>query len=121
MATATKTTTATKTKTPLETEAELRAIEAERAQEASHLVRELTDKQRRLFGWLDDHGLISELEGLRQREPDTFDADGNPRPGTAAAKLQAEAEAMGDLAELTRRVEQARRLLNHATLQRRQF
>jgi hypothetical protein len=73
-------------------------------------------------GWLDDRGVVDELNRLRQREPGQFDEDGAPKKDTEAGRVQAEIEALeSEIAELEPKLEQARRLAARAREDREVF
>lgn len=109
---------------PLEEYHELGAVERERADEASSLSTELSEKHRTLFGQGNDYrGLIDNLQAIRQQDPEQFEPDGvTPRKGTDAAKISAAIEALsGELSELQPRVEHARRREAKARRDRAEF
>jgi hypothetical protein len=107
---------ATATKTDALRELErLERIWQEAAARAKDLGREHFDARKRLFGHLDERGLLYERGHRMEREPDEYHPDGSPRrKDSAAGRLQAEIDKVPDPAVLAQEVEHARRLERNA-------
>lgn len=114
--------TGTKQATPLAELRRLETAEAKAKEVHSQIGRELTAAERRLNGYLDEPGVLSELGRLRRREPAMFDESGAPKGNSPAAELQSEIDALvAKIAELRPQYEQAGRLLTNATEVREAF
>jgi hypothetical protein len=97
---------------------ELKDLESKRqkaADAATDLGRQLFEARKRLYGHLDDRGLVDTRVRLMDREPDQYNPDGSARrKDSAAGRLEAEINKTPDLAVLAQKVEHARRLEKRA-------
>lgn len=83
--------------------------------EADELSRRAFDVRKRVFGHMDDRGLLQDRESLQHRRPDLYNPNGTPRSKSSeAGKLQAEIDAQPDLGDLDSRLAHARRLADRA-------
>jgi hypothetical protein len=87
----------------------------EAAAQAADLGRRQFDARKRLFGHLDDRGLLNERARHMERAPDEYHPDGSPRrEDSEAGRLQGEIDKVPDPAVLAQQVEHARRLERRA-------
>ena len=97
---------------------ELRDLERKRqkaADAATDLGRQHFEARKRLYGHLDDRGLLNARVRLMDREPDKYNPDGSARrKDSVAGRLEAEINNTPDLAVLAQKVEHARRLEKQA-------
>ena len=97
---------------------ELRDLERKRqkaADAATDLGRQLFEARKRLYGHLDDRGLVDARARLMDREPDLYHPNGSARRrDSAAGRLEAEINKTPDLAVLAQEVEHAGRLERRA-------
>jgi hypothetical protein len=94
-----------------EFEAKLQAA----TEEANTLGRQHRDAHTRLYGYMDNRGLLYERSHRMERAPDEYEPDGSPRQkDSAAGRIQAAIDSTPDPAPLEQKVEHARRLKRQA-------